>query len=58
MLDHAAFRLNRLNAENVIDNNYLEHVVIDKPIPTLSRHDLTRKKMATRGKTRMGRSGG
>ena len=41
-LDHAAFRLNNPNAENVIDNNIQEHVVTDKPAPTLSRHALGR----------------
>ena len=36
--DRAAFRLKHLNAENVIGNNNREHVVVDKPVSTLSRH--------------------
>lgn len=39
-LDHAASGSNNPDAGNVIDKNKPEHVVLDKPVPTLSRHAL------------------
>jgi hypothetical protein len=41
-LDHAAFRRNRLNAENVIDSKKLERDLCEKPASTFSHRALER----------------
>jgi len=39
-LDHAAFRRNRLNAENVIDSKKVERALREKPVSTFSHRAL------------------
>ncbi len=52
-LDHAAFRRNRLNAENVIDSKSLERDLREKPVSTFSHRAL-----AALGAAKAPRAGG
>ena len=42
-LDHAEFRRNRLNSENVIDSKSLERDLCEKPVSTFSHRALERR---------------
>jgi uncharacterized membrane protein len=52
-LDHAAFRRNRPNAENVVDSNSIERAQREKPVPAFSQRALAPLSVGANGSRRL-----